>query len=294
LREATTDPEDATVDAQLSHWAALFNGCGHALALAFPVAMVMLSGIAHFVTFLNWARPLLSFTSRRERAVPGGSARWVTNNAGSAPTDLPHQSQQAETTAASGFVGYALSHLRPTAIRSRRQAHAILLTRPGCALHATLGIEGCVIVQSAVHRDRQPGGRGCADGKARRLSGHCPAAPGVAESYDALTTLGFRGVRFNFIKHLCPTSIDEILDLAPRLADIEWHLQIHRERSLIEMMGPALERSPVPVAIDHIGRIDAGLGLGQAAFQHLLHLPEHDRFWVKVSGCDRITRTGPP
>jgi hypothetical protein len=71
------------------------------------------------------------------------------------------------------------------------------------------------------------------------------------------------------------------LDLAPRLADISWHLQIHMEGSLIEVMGPALER--VPVVIDHIGRIDAGLGLRQAACQHLLHLPEHDRFWAAIA-----------
>ena len=37
-----------------------------------------------------------------------------------------------------------------------------------------------------------------------------------------------------------------------------------------------------------------GPGVPQAAFQHLLRLLRQDRLWVKVSGCDRITRTGPP
>ena len=50
----------------------------------------------------------------------------------------------------------------------------------------------------------------------------------------------------------------------------------------------------MPVVIDHIGRVDAGLGLEQAPFQSLWRLLQDDRFWVKVSGCDRITRTGPP
>jgi 2-pyrone-4,6-dicarboxylate lactonase len=61
------------------------------------------------------------------------------------------------------------------------------------------------------------------------------------------------------------------------------------EGSLVETMAPVLKHSPGPVVIDHIGRVDAGLGLQQAAFQHLL---QHDRLWV--SGCDRIARARSP
>jgi 2-pyrone-4,6-dicarboxylate lactonase len=66
------------------------------------------------------------------------------------------------------------------------------------------------------------------------------------------------------------------------------------ESTFIEAMTPHLKRSPVPVVIDHIGRVDAELGLEQAPFQSLRRLIENNRFWVKVSGCDRITRAGPP
>jgi 2-pyrone-4,6-dicarboxylate lactonase len=48
------------------------------------------------------------------------------------------------------------------------------------------------------------------------------------------------------------------------------------------------------VVIDHIGRIDAALGIDQQDFQALLKLMADERFWVKVSGMDRITRLGPP
>jgi 2-pyrone-4,6-dicarboxylate lactonase len=34
--------------------------------------------------------------------------------------------------------------------------------------------------------------------------------------------------------------------------------------------------------------------LEQAPFAQLLRLMGNDKFWVKVSGCDRITRAGPP
>ena len=46
--------------------------------------------------------------------------------------------------------------------------------------------------------------------------------------------------------------------------------------------------------IDHIGRVDASKGLQQADFLALLGLMTDRKFWVKVSGMDRITRLGPP
>ena len=46
--------------------------------------------------------------------------------------------------------------------------------------------------------------------------------------------------------------------------------------------------------IDHIGRIDASLGLEQPAFRALLALMQDKNVWVKVSGTDRATRQGPP
>ena len=44
------------------------------------------------------------------------------------------------------------------------------------------------------------------------------------------------------------------------LADVGWHLQIHMEGAFIADLGARLASSPVPVVIDHIGRVDASLG----------------------------------
>ena len=164
------------------------------------------------------------------------------------------------------------------------------------ALHAMLGIERCVIVQSAVHGtdNRVVEDALLAKGGAYLGIALLPVTVADAE-LRRLDRLGFRGVRFNFMKHLHQAaSIDEVIGLGSRLADIGWHLQIHMESTLIEAMTPILKRSPVPVVIDHIGRVDAGLGLEQAPFQSLRSLLQNDGLWVKVSGCDRITRTGPP
>ena len=47
-------------------------------------------------------------------------------------------------------------------------------------------------------------------------------------------------------------------------------------------------------AVTVAGRIDAGLGLDQPAFRDLRALLGDDRFWVKVSCCDRASRGPAP
>ena len=164
------------------------------------------------------------------------------------------------------------------------------------ALHHMLGIERCVIVQSTTHGldNRVVEDALAAKGGSYLGIALVPVDVGVAE-LKRLDQLGFRGVRFNFMNHIkTSASVEDVMALTPRLADIGWHLQVHMESDLIADLTPVLARSPAPVVIDHIGRIDAGPGLQQPAFQALLRAMADDTFWVKVSGCDRNTRTGPP
>ena len=58
-------------------------------------------------------------------------------------------------------------------------------------------------------------------------------------------------------------------------------------------MTPLLKQSAVPVVVDHIGRVDASLGADHADFQGLLKLLDDSRFYVKVSGVDRISKNHP-
>jgi 2-pyrone-4,6-dicarboxylate lactonase len=85
-----------------------------------------------------------------------------------------------------------------------------------------------------------------------------------------------------------------VMQLAKKLADLGWHLQIHMDSSLIGEMAPALQRSPVPVVVDHMGRVDASLGLDQPAFSQLVSLLKNEHVWVKVSGCERSSRQSSP
>jgi 2-pyrone-4,6-dicarboxylate lactonase len=164
------------------------------------------------------------------------------------------------------------------------------------ALHAMLGIEHCVIVQSTCHGFDN---RVVADAIAAKKGDYCGVAllPATVEDAELrrLDALGFRGVRFNFMKHLGKgAGMEEAIALSARLAKLGWHLQVHFEASLIDELAPWLKRSAVPVVIDHMGRVDASLGLDQPAFRRLLELMRDPRFRVKVSGSERISRKPAP
>jgi 2-pyrone-4,6-dicarboxylate lactonase len=164
------------------------------------------------------------------------------------------------------------------------------------ALNDRLGLQRCVVVQSACHGFDNRATEDVLTSRPANYRGIALLPTNVADAeLERLDGAGFRGVRFNFMGHLGRhTPMEEMLSLAQRFAPLGWHLQIHGDPALLTDLAPALGRSPVPVVIDHIGRIDAAGGLNQPNFQALLRLMDDERFWVKVSGMDRITRLGPP
>jgi 2-pyrone-4,6-dicarboxylate lactonase len=163
------------------------------------------------------------------------------------------------------------------------------------ALHELLGIDHGVVVHTQAHGHDNAA---TADALAAKGGAYRGIALVPVDITDAelkrLDAAGFRGARFHYMPHLGEsTPIGDVIAFGKRLADIGWHLQIHMAAELIGELGAAIETSPVPVVIDHIGRIDAALGLDQPAFQHLLRLMDDQNVWMKVSGCDRATRQGP-
>jgi 2-pyrone-4,6-dicarboxylate lactonase len=159
------------------------------------------------------------------------------------------------------------------------------------ALHAMLGVQRCVIVQSTCHGYDN---RVVADAIAAKdgdYRGVALVPPTVGDvELKRLDAQGFCGVRFNFMRHLGKgPRIEDAIALTPRLAKLGWHLQVHFEGPLVDELAPFLRRSSVPVVIDHMGRVNAALGVDQPAFRSLLALMRDPRFRVKVSGSERIS-----
>nr|CAD6601953.1 amidohydrolase [arsenite-oxidising bacterium NT-25] len=164
------------------------------------------------------------------------------------------------------------------------------------ALHDQMGIERCVIVQSGCHGfDNSVVVDAIAARPGRYLGVALAPADVTLADLRVLDTKGFRGLRFNYMSHLAHGADEaQLRALAPKLADLGWHLQIHMEDQLIEPMSPVLASLPVPVVIDHMGRIDASRGRNQPQFEALLRLLDHDYVWCKVSGSERASRQDPP
>jgi 2-pyrone-4,6-dicarboxylate lactonase len=158
------------------------------------------------------------------------------------------------------------------------------------ALHQTLGIERCVIVQTALHGFDNAVIVDAMQAKPRSYLGVALSPASVTS--DVLKTMyaqGFRGIRFNFMRHLKNSDrIEDILALSERLEPLGMHLQVHFSSDLIHELGPQLSKSAAPVMIDHIGRVDATRGSEHEDFQALLRLLDHPLMHVKVSGVDRI------
>ena len=163
------------------------------------------------------------------------------------------------------------------------------------ALHDFLGIQRCVIVQTALHGfDNSVVVDAMAARKGKYLGVALAPANTTTEQIAKMDQQGFRGIRFNFMAHLKNSdSMEDIIALTKRMEPFGWHLQVHFSSDLVHTLAAQLKQSAVPVMIDHIGRVDAALGKGHADFLGLFKLLEHDRFHVKVSGIDRISKVHP-
>lgn len=165
------------------------------------------------------------------------------------------------------------------------------------ALHAKLGIERAVIVNASVH------------GTDNRVAGDAIAVSGgryraVANLDDSVTDRelealdrgGFRGCRFNFVRHLGGVPDMRVFQrMLARIAPLGWHVDLHFDAVDIPEYAPMLRRLPVPYTIDHMGRVKAAEGLEQKPFQALLNLMKDDeKCWVKVCGCERVSAQGAP
>jgi predicted TIM-barrel fold metal-dependent hydrolase len=163
-----------------------------------------------------------------------------------------------------------------------------------------LGLANGVLVQpSAYGRDN----RAMLDALQRtphRLRG---VAVGGAEltpaTLRAWHALGVRGLRANEFRrdgkpyYQNGVRLAELEPLLPAMAELGWHLQLWIDTRDLPDLLPALARVPVPVVVDHMGRMEHRHGVGHPGFQALLRGVEEGRLWAKLSGTYRLGATPP-
>ena len=164
------------------------------------------------------------------------------------------------------------------------------------ALHKKLGFERAVIVHASCHGSDM---RATLDAIARS-GGRYRGTAIIDQSYgdkefQKMHDGGIRAVRFNFVKHLGGwPDMGFFRKTVERLEAMGWHLILHLDSADLKELEQVLNGLLVPFVIDHMGRVQAALGLDQPPFKLLLALMKNDLCWVKISGPERVSSKGLP
>ena len=163
--------------------------------------------------------------------------------------------------------------------------------------HRFLGIDRAVIVQASCHGTDNSAMLDALQAGGERYRGVAVVDRDIADTeLAAMHRQGVRGVRFNFVKRLGGGKpLDHYEAILAKIAPLGWHIIVYFDAEDLAELEPFLRRIEVPVVIDHMGRVPVEQGLQSNAFK-LLHklLQSDEKFWVKVSCAERLSKLGPP
>ena len=106
---------------------------------------------------------------------------------------------------------------------------------------------------------------------------------------------GVRGVRLNTDnKGGMPVEMNQIPELAARIAPFGWHFEfLFPGNDILDLM-PTFEALTVTMSIAHFAYQPATAGVSAPGFQALLKLVRTGNTWVKISGANRVSKTDLP
>ncbi len=163
-------------------------------------------------------------------------------------------------------------------------------------MHATLGIERGLVVHANTHGfDNAVDLDAVARSNGRYLAVVRLDAKATRAGCERLHEQGARGVRFAFNPQhggsLDHAVFDHVLECIEGLG---WFVELHFDGAALPGLKEWLGAIRATVVIDHLGRIDPSLGIEQRPFSDLCELVVRESIWVKLSGADRLTKTGVP
>ena len=159
------------------------------------------------------------------------------------------------------------------------------------AMLASLGLSHGVLVQPSFLGTDNGFLLSCLDAYPAQLRGIVVVDPARdIGQIDAWHARGVVGVRANLIGAASPDFGDPVwAAFLARMVELNWHLEVQIEAHRLPEIAPALLNSGVRIVIDHFGRFDPALGVGDPGFASLLSLGATRRVWVKVSGAYRVS-----
>jgi 2-pyrone-4,6-dicarboxylate lactonase len=165
------------------------------------------------------------------------------------------------------------------------------------ALHRKLGIGRAVIVNATVHGTDNRVALDAIAVSGGRYRGVANIDGSITEQgVRALHAGGFRGCRFNFVRHLGGVPDMNVFHrIVAMIAPLNWHVDLHFDAIDLPDYADLLSKLPVRYTIDHMARVKAADGLEQRPFRTLIELMQRDeKCWVKASGFERVSSGGPP
>lgn len=165
------------------------------------------------------------------------------------------------------------------------------------SLHDKLGIDRAVIVQASCHGTDNSAMLDAIASSNGRYLGICNATEDFSdEEFARLHDGGIRGVRFNFVKHLGGApDLNKMWNIVKRIEHLPWQVELHFDAADLLEYEHVIDDMPLPVVIDHMGRVPVADGVDQVPFQALLEkFAVSDHLWIKISGSERISAAGPP
>jgi 2-pyrone-4,6-dicarboxylate lactonase len=165
------------------------------------------------------------------------------------------------------------------------------------ALRDFLGFERQVIVQATCHGADNRALVDALRASGDRARGVATIRPGVSgDELAHMHEAGVRGVRFNFVRRLADPKPDEYYrGLVDLIAGFGWHIVIYFEAADLAERWDLFTSLPTTIVVDHMGRPDVTRPLDDEGFELFLRfMREHENVWAKLSGAERLTRSGPP
>ena len=116
------------------------------------------------------------------------------------------------------------------------------------------------------------------------------------EELERLASHRVRGLRVNFVtpQSWGVTTPAMLETLARKVQPLGWHVQLFAHPAQLVAMEPLLARLPVPLVIDHMGRIDPAGAVDSPGFATVRRLLDRGSTWVKLSGAYMRSREGAP
>jgi D-galactarolactone isomerase len=111
-----------------------------------------------------------------------------------------------------------------------------------------------------------------------------------------MNELGVVGIRVNFVSPQSwgKTTPGLLTTLARRIAPLGWHVQVFMLGEQIVALCDVLRGLPVPLVIDHFGRVPQPAGIADPAFAVIRKLLDHGNTWIKLSGAYMDSIVGAP